>query len=184
MILRKNRLTFKLSDDQLYKANEIIKNLINYKKVSDVVWKSQVSYILATIYHETAHTFKPIEEFGKGKGKPYGQKLDINGSKYLGLDHIYYGRGFVQITWLSNYKLAKDKLNIDLVNHPELALDYSVATKIANYGMVYGWFTGKCLNDFINTRQTDFIGARKIINGTDKALQIASYANAFFNSLA
>ena len=33
----------------------------------------QAAYMLATAKHETANTFAPIEEYGKGKGLPYGQ---------------------------------------------------------------------------------------------------------------
>ena len=32
----------------------------------------QVAYVLATTFWETARTFKPIEEYGKGKGRKYG----------------------------------------------------------------------------------------------------------------
>ena len=31
-----------------------------------------LAYMLATVYHETARTMQPIEEFGKGKGRDYG----------------------------------------------------------------------------------------------------------------
>lgn len=184
MIIDYNKLSISLSKVQRDRATRIVSSLINYNKVPLAVWKNQVAYILATIYHETAHTFLPIEEFGKGKGKLYGQYFDIDRSKYTNLNHLYYGRGFVQITWLSNYKKAKDKLGIDFVNHPEYVLDFDNSVKIANLGMVEGWFSGKNLDVYINEKQTDFIGARKIINGTDRAEQIASVATAFQKSLA
>lgn len=184
MDINYNKLSIKLNQTQRERASKIATSLVNYKNLPLTVWKKQVAYILATIYHETAHTFLPVEEYGKGKGKLYGQYFDIDRSKYSNLNHLYYGRGFVQITWLSNYKKAKDKLGIDFVNHPEYALDFNNSIKIANMGMVEGWFTGKNLDKYINETQTDFISARKIINGTDRAEQIASFANAFLNSLA
>jgi putative chitinase len=164
-------------------VNTILNKLINLESVSSLVWKRQISYILATIYHETATTFKPIEEFGKGKGKPYGQFFDVDGSKYTGLTNLYYGRGLVQLTWLSNYVRAKKEIGVDFVNKPDLALDLNNAIKITNYGMIEGWFSGRKLDNYINETKTDYVGARYIINGTDKAQLIATYAVAFENSL-
>lgn len=181
--LKLGKTNVKIGSSVQNNVNTILSNLINLKSVSSSVWKRQVSYILATIYHETATTFKPIEEYGKGKGKPYGQFLDINGSKYIGIPHLYYGRGFVQLTWLSNYVKAKKELGVDFVNKPELALDFNNAIKITNYGMVEGWFSGKNLDNYINETKTDYVGARYIINGTDKAQLIATYAVAFEKSI-
>lgn len=39
----------------------------------------------------------------------------------------YYGRGFVQLTWESNYRAAGNAIGIDLVAEPDRALDPSVA---------------------------------------------------------
>ena len=48
----------------------------------------QTAYMLATAKHETANTFAPIEEYGKGKGLPYGKP-----DRKTGL--VYFGRGYV-----------------------------------------------------------------------------------------
>ncbi len=141
-----------------------------------------LAYILATTYHETAKTMQPIEEFGKGKGRDYGKKLKLSRKPYTTPDKLYYGRGFVQLTWYENYQLASKKLKCDLLNFPELALQLDRATDILFLGMYQGWFTGKKLSDYIGVK-TDFVGARKIINGTDKASLIASYANSFLTAL-
>ena len=143
----------------------------------------QGAYMLATVWHETARTMLPIEEYGKGKGRKYGQKIDIDGSPYKGLDHIYYGRGYVQLTWLSNYVLAKNKIGIDFVNHPEYALQPEYAVKILIDGMKQGWFTGRKLSDYINQSKKDYLNARRIINGTDKAQKIANEAVIFEKAL-
>src|SRR5215471_2533387 len=55
-----------------------------------------LAYILATTFHETAQTMQPIAEYGKGKGKKYG----VPAGPY---NQVYYGRGFVQLTWYDNY---------------------------------------------------------------------------------
>jgi hypothetical protein len=46
-------------------------------------------------------------------------------------------------------------------------------------GMEEGWFTGKKLSDYINGGKADYYGARGIINGKDRAAEIATYAKAF-----
>jgi hypothetical protein len=75
------------------------------------------------------------------------------------------------------------KLGFPLAFEPELALDWGIARKIAREGMLGGWFTGKRLSDYITKSKTDFVNARRIINGTDRAEQIAGYAEEFLKAL-
>lgn len=131
-----------------------------------------LAYVLATAYHETAHTMQPIEEYGKGKGRPYGKPAGPYGK-------AYYGRGYVQLTWLANYQKAGEKLTINLVKFPEQALKPDIAAEILFTGMEDGWFTGKKLDDYLNLLASDYVGARRIVNGTDKASLIAGYARDF-----
>ena len=131
----------------------------------------QAAYMLATAKHETANTFAPIEEYGKGKGLPYGKP-----DRKTGL--VYFGRGYVQLTWVKNYQTMGTVLGLPLYTQPDLALRYDVAYKIMSYGMTHGTFTGVALSRYINEDKTDYLNARKIINGTDKADLIAGYATA------
>ncbi|MGX9455526.1 peptidoglycan-binding protein [Photobacterium damselae subsp. damselae] len=135
-----------------------------------------LAYILATVYHETAFTMASIEEYGKGKGHEYGKPHPVTGK-------LYYGRTYPQITWYENYKKAAENIvdlnmahSVDLVNEPELALNPFYGAQITLFGMMQGWFTGKKLADYWNHGQFDYVGARRIINGTDKAQTIAGYA--------
>jgi putative chitinase len=50
--------------------------------------------------------------------------------------------------------------------------------------MIDGLFTGVSLEDFLNVTTTDWIHARKIINGMDKASAIAGYAQDFYTCLS
>jgi len=140
---------------------------------------SWTAYALATAYHETAGTMAPIREYGRGKGRKYGAE-DPPGS-----GRTYYGRGYVQLTWLANYQKAEEELGAPLVENPDLALDPVIAANILRRGMDEGWFTGKSLNHYLPplaTRQ-QFANARRIINGTDKADLIAGYAVVFQEAL-
>ena len=143
-----------------------------------------LAYILATTFHETAQTMQPIAEYGKGKGKPYGVPAGPYGQ-------IYYGRGYVQLTWYDNYKKQDDKLGLGgaLVQNADLAMDPEFALQIIFGGMYNGDFTGVGLPKYItctdpSSDTTDFYNARKIVNGLDCASLIQSYALSFGNANA
>lgn len=132
--------------------------------------KSQIAYILATVQHETANTFQPVRE-------------GLNASDAWRKSHLryypYYGRGHVQLTWKNNYQKFGDLIGIDLVNNPDLVLRSDISLFILLYGMKHGSFTGKSLNNYCRDGVTDFINARRVINGTDKAVQIATLAKSW-----
>lgn len=133
-----------------------------------------LAYILATVFHETAATMQPIGEYGKGRGLAYGKP--VNGQ-------VYYGRGYVQLTWINNYRAMSPVVGEDLVANPDDALKPSFAAKIMFYGMEHGVFTGHKLADYITPTHSDYVNARRIVNGTDKAALIASYARNFNSSI-
>lgn len=128
---------------------------------------AELAYLLATVTHETAFTMQPIKEMGS---PAYFKK-----KKYA---PDWIGRGLIQITWKTNY--AK----FGIVNDPDSALTWPVALDIAFRGMIFGMFTGKKLSDYIKPgKAPDFVGARAIINGTDKAKLIAGYANSYLDAI-
>jgi predicted chitinase len=134
--------------------------------------RNQLAYLLATAYHETAHTMKPVAEGYWIKNAEAWRKKNL---RY----YPWYGRGFVQLTWEANYKKASQELGVDLINNKDLAMDPTVAAKIAVLGMVEGWFTGKKLSDYCTLGKSDFLNARRIINGMDAAAKIAGYAEQY-----
>jgi hypothetical protein len=138
-----------------------------------------VAYILATAFHETARTMQPIAEYGKGKGRKYGVP-GRNGGQ------IPYGRGFVQTTWDANYERTDKELDLGgrlIANYNLLLTDTAMAAKAAVLGMVEGWYTGKKLRNYFTSTSSDWVNARRIINGTDKAQTIAGYAKLFNTAL-
>jgi putative chitinase len=128
-----------------------------------------IAYCLATVRHECARTWQPIEEYGKGKGHKYGIPNSDTGQ-------VYFGRGFVQLTHDYNYISMGRALNLDLYRKPELALNPQIAYEIMSLGMRRGSFTGKRLRDYINADICNYTGARRIINGSDCADKIADNA--------
>ena len=173
----------KLSQPQVDSINAVLSSCAKHG-VTDI---HQIGYILATAYHESR--LKPVEENGKGKGYDYGKKLDIGSGvgkrvPYATPNVLYYGRGLVQITWLSNYRYFGKILGIDLVNHPELALQTSIAADIAVLGMKNGIFTGKKLSNYFTGVTNDSINARRIVNGLDCAGLISAYYSHIIEGIA
>lgn len=136
-----------------------------------------LAYMMATAFHETDRTMQPIREYGRGRGRKYGAKDPTTGQ-------VYYGRGYVQLTWKSNYERVKAEYGADFVSTPDLALDPIWAAKILFDGCIAGWFVpGKPLSRYINLEWCDYVNARRVVNGTDKADTIAVYAEAFEEAL-
>jgi hypothetical protein len=154
-------------------------------EVTDNRW---MSYMLATSYHETGKTMQPIEEWGKGYGKPYGRKIKNSGLPYTWPDQIYYGRGDVQLTWFENYESMGNLMNLPLLEQPDLALESEISAQILVEGMILGRsnrgdFTGRSLEDYFNHHRDDPFGARRIVNGLDNAHTIAGYHYKFLEAI-
>jgi len=136
--------------------------------------RNQCAYVLATTYHETGATMKPVIE-----ANWLSEDWRKNHLRY----YPWYGRGFVQLTWEANYIKAEKELGKPIHQNPALALDPVIAADIAVIGMKEGWFTGKKLSDFIDLQDSDFLHARKIINLMDKAETIEGYAKWYDSAL-
>lgn len=151
-------------DLQLGYTQKIIAQGIKYNLL-----RNQLAYVLATGYWETANTMRPVEEafYLGAKADAYRKKL-----RY----YPWYGRGFVQLTWEINYKKYG-------ITNPDDALNPDIAAYILVDGMVNGKFTGKKLSDYITLSVSNFLAARKIINGVDKAKEIAEIAKQYDSDL-
>ena len=151
------------------------------------------SYGLGTAYLETGHTMLPIKEFGgesyfrrmydKTGARP--QKAAELGNTQVGDGALFAGRGYPQLTGRANYAKADAQLGLGgaLLRNPDLAMRPDIAAKIMVKGMQQGWFTGKKLADYLPAVGPGTVGsftsARKIVNGTDRAADIAQFAAVF-----
>jgi len=154
-----------------------------------------LAYALGTAYHEVDRTMKPIHEYG---GDAYFTRMyDITGARPTlarrmgntapGDGPRFHGRGFVQLTWRVNYAAMQAKFGVDLTSSraaADTALDRELAARIMFHGMESGTFTGKAFRDFFNPAKEDWEGARRIINGQDKANTIAGYSRSFYRAIA
>lgn len=188
-LIRVNVFNGKLNIKQFEGINVILLEW-NKRNLTDLRW---LAYILATVFHETAATMQPIEEFGKGKNKDYGKKLDVGrgpGKRvpYTIPDKLYYGRGHTQNTWLTIYRrlttaAKKQGYNWDFVNNPELLLTMEPSIWATFHSMLTGLYTGKSLSNYFNLKVEDWVNARRIINGLDKAILISNLSKKFYDAL-
>ncbi|MBZ9874974.1 carboxypeptidase [Mesorhizobium sp. BR1-1-9] len=157
--------------------------LILAKCSAEGLLRNQAAYVLATAWHESGHTMQPIHERGAVSyfykyepGTAIGRRL---GNTTKGDGYLFRGRGFVQITGRRNYQFSSGKLGADFVANPDLVLDPNHAKDIIVLGMREGWFSGKKLADYVTLQASNFAGARRIINGTERATLIAGYASQY-----
>lgn len=131
---------------------------------------AQTAYILATARWETAHTMRPVMEAFWLSDEWRKKNL-----RY----YPWHGRGYVQITWKANYIFAGVKLGKDLTTNPDVVMTPDIAAEILVRGSMEGWFTKHKLPDHVNDGRKDYVGARRVINGTDKAAPIAELAEQY-----
>lgn len=118
----------------------------------------------ATIRAET-EGFVPISEFQskfntKPGGAPFGLYDGRLGNSTPGDGARYRGRGFVQLSGLTNYATYGDKIGCDLVSKPELANAPEVAA------LLLAVFLSDAAKDFRKAvAEGKLAAARKLVNG-------------------
>lgn len=144
---------------------------------NEITDPNQQAYVLATVAHECS--FLCIREIRAKAGTAVWKMQE----KYWNTN--YFGRGFAQLTWKKNYEKFTFVLNkypefkgIDLVSNPDELLKPDVSAEVLTIGMRDGLFTGVGLGDFITAKRVDFLGARKIVNGTFMADKVKTHAVA------
>lgn len=121
-----------------------------------------LAYALATIEHETDETFAPIDEI---QGRLSARRLGYEGGTN------YFGRGFIQLTHLRNYKVMGQRIGMgdELVKNPSLASTPEVAAKI-----LAAFFKD---NNIANLASKGyFVAARRPINPDLNGYKVASLA--------
>lgn len=152
-----------LDTKQRMLLGQIVQACDNYQ----VVDQRQIAYILATAWHESR--LYCVKEKRARKGTALRRLQDRYW--YTG----FYGRGPSQLTWEVNYRKFTPVVNHNLVADPDAALRMDFGAIILVHGMAKGWFTGVELDDYFNKWETDWINARRIVNGVDRAGLIGRY---------
>lgn len=161
-------------------------NVVGFELVLDEAGRRRtplhdLAYILGTAWWESGKTMQPVRE-AYWLSEAWREKH----LRY----HPYYGRGLVQLTWLENYRKVGKFYGIDLVTNPDMAMEPALSARILFDGMEQGWFTSKSLDHYIDDLDEaddedlrEFIAARRIVNGTDKAAEIGKLGLLFEKAL-
>jgi putative chitinase len=149
---------------------------------------NRVSYGCGTAFWETGGSCQPVEEGyylgSSAKVKAFQRKL-----RY----YPFFGRGLVQCTWERNYRAAAKLLGLAedyFVKYPSKLLQWEYSLPLLFKAMEVGLYTGKGFDDYIDDLDEDdaedrreYINARRIINGTDRAAKIADLSLKFEKAL-
>ena len=148
---------------------------------------SHQAYMLATAWHETARTMQPVRE---------AFNLSENWRKRNLRYWPWYGRGYVQTTWESNYRkldAASAEAGLtqpgEILANPDLAMRPDIAALALRKGMEEGWYdsNGKKMSQRLPMQgaatRAQYIDARRLVNVQDKADQIEDYAQVFERAL-
>lgn len=132
--------------------------------------RNQTAYVLATACWESARTMEAVRE-AFWLSEDWRRK----NLRY----YPWYGRGLVQLTWEANYIKMQDRIGVDLTTNPDVVMRPDLSVKILVLGMREGLFTGRAVGDYVTLQRSDYIGARRVVNGTDKAGPIAELAEEY-----
>lgn len=129
-----------------------------------------LAYALATIEHETAGTFEPIEEFG---GRHSARRFGYEGGTN------YFGRGFIQLTHLRNYQKMGERIGLGdkLMKNPNLALEPAISAHI-----LAAFFKDNGIARLAS--DGDFVGARTPINPDWNGWSVAMLAYRYLEALS
>lgn len=165
-----------------------IANVDGFERVLDEAGRRGVALnplasILAQAWWETGKTMQPVRE-----GFYLGDRADAyrRTLRY----YPWFGRGLIQTTWEENYRKMSKVVGADLILHPNLLLEWRYALPALFDGMLQGLYTGKALSDYIDDKDEpddedlrEFIAARRVVNGQDKAAEIGRLSLMFERAL-
>ena len=190
--VRKSLFNGKLTQGQVRGINKTLDLWFKKTHLSDPRF---LSYMLATVFLETDRTMLPISEYGN---RGYFMRMyDRSGTRPRVARNLgntnkgdgakYKGRGKPMITGRANYRKATKyvgrELGVDFEAKPSAVLQSNHSDLIMFSGMIKGWFTGKKLADYFNEVEDKPVGARRIVNGQDKAKEIAGYHHKFLAAI-
>jgi hypothetical protein len=110
--------------------------------------------ILGTVAVETAHTFAPVRE-----AFWLPESWRAANLRY----YPWYGRGFIQLTWESNYRTYGQAIGVDLLTDPDVAMQNMPAARV-----MASYFNARGVADACN--QEDWSEVRRLVQGADAGL--------------
>ena len=155
----------------------------------------KLAYILAGVLHESARMMQPVREtlaesdeqaIARLENAWRAGKLPWVKTPYWRRENgglAWFGRGRIQNTHKANAEKLEKRFGIGFTKNPDLFLDSKIDAMVTVVGHLEGLWTGKKLGDFIDGPACDFVSARRVVNGTDRAELIAGYAKKFLAAI-
>lgn len=172
-----------LKQTQVDGLNEIL-DLMERLPTGDVRFDA---YFLATVKRECGDTWKPITEWGPvsyfNKYEPGTRIGKVLGNTVKGDGYRLRGHGYTQTTGRRNFIIVGTRLGLPLVDNPELLLVPENAYRASIVAMTEGLYTGKKVSDYLTPTKCDYLNLRRVINGLDRAQEIAANARVFEKAL-
>ncbi len=148
-----------------------------------------LAYVLATVRRECGPDMLPVRE-GFAKTDSEARRIVKAASRRYAEEvngRVYYGRGYVQLTWAANYKASSKDAGVDLLRDPDAALDPKIAARICVLGIQDGRFNAakKGIAFYLPTSGPDDLkNARRTVNITDHWEEIAGHYRVFLAAVA
>ena len=135
----------------------------------------QTAYVLATVRHESKMGLWMLDQ---ASGWAFEGRHHL-GNVRRGDGPRYRGRGYIRIVGRRAYAAWEQELGLPLVAEPDRVTEPDVAAEIAVLGMKWGRFSGVPLSEHVNEGSIDYVGARRVVNGQDRAILVSRYAREY-----
>lgn len=126
------------------------------------LWDYHSAFILAAVATCTSHTFRSRTWFDDDpdwEGNDPDYPITVPQARGYGDIGEYIGRGYIPLRWKAAYERASEFTGVDLVTHPERALEHDIAYNLAVHGVMEGVLTGVALKDFTQPTDKNFLMA-------------------------
>lgn len=152
-----------------------------------------LAYILGGVFHETGGRMVPVREgFARNDAEARAVVARLHARGKIRRNYAlpnaagvsYYGRGRIQNTWEENYRRLERRFGLPFLSQPDLLLDSKLDATVTIIGHIEGLWTRYRLSDFFSAEREDWVGARRIVNGLDRAEQIAGYSKLFYAAIS
>lgn len=147
-----------------------------------------LAYGLATARREVGAGMVPVREGFKATDAAARAYVARQGYRYATPvnGQVYYGRGYVQLTWARNYAASSADAGVDLLANPDAALDPVIGARLLFLGIQDGRWNaqGKGIAYYIPALGDDDLkGARRTVNVTDHWDEVAGHYRTFLGAV-
>ncbi len=178
--------------------------LIDTARNGGIKHPRRIAYLLATAHHASNFGKQLVEANPTPPGAGADRFFDryepgtplgaARGNTAPGDGERFRGRGFVHVAGRASYaawsrRLGMPDRSVDgqavpfLIAHPEAMARPHVAAQTLVRGMRDGIFTGIALGYYVNDKKTDYFNARRVIDGTSQAREVAALAVVYQNAI-